>query len=267
MNDDLTLLVEAARRAGRIALDRRAAGLTIQSKVGGSPVTDGDLAVNEFLLDGLRTARPDYGWLSEETLDDPARLGTRRQFVVDPIDGTVAYIKGRPWWSIAIAVVENGQPVAAVVHAPALDETFSAILGAGARLNGGVIHASDADQLEDASMLADAALLERPIWEEPWPTMRLERRNSIAYRMALVGAGAFDAAISLGAKWDWDLAAGSLIASEGGAFATDHGGRPFRFNQPIPQQPSLVCAAPGLHPLIIARCRPIALTDPNSGKP
>ena len=267
MTDDLALLIEAAKAAGDIALDRRSKGLDIQSKPGGSPVTDGDLAVNAFLRDRLRAERADYGWLSEEDADDPARLTCGRVFVVDPIDGTVAYIKGRPWWTIAIAVVENGLPVAAVVHAPTLDETFSAALGEGAWLNGSVIHASDAERLEDASMLADAALLERPIWEEPWPTMRLERRNSIAYRMALVGAGAFDAAISLGAKWDWDLAAGALIASEGGAVATDHGGRPFRFNRPVPQQASLVCAAPALHPLIIARCRPIALIDPNDGTP
>ena len=267
MTDDLTLLLEAARAAGQIARDRRATGLDIQTKAGGSPVTDGDLAANAFLLDTLRAARPDYGWLSEESLDDPDRLNRQRIFVVDPIDGTVAYIKDRPWWTVALAVVENGQPIAAVVHAPMLDETFTAVRGEGARLNGHPIRASDADRLEDASMLADAALLERPIWEEPWPAMRLHRRNSIAYRMALVGAGGFDAAISLGPKWDWDLAAGALIASEGGAVATDHAGGPLRFNRPVPQQPSLVCAAPGLHPLIIARCRPIALTDPNDGMP
>lgn len=267
MTDDLSLLIAVARRAGEIALEHRAAGLHVQSKAGGSPVTSGDLAVNDFLLETLRAARPGYGWLSEESADDPARLAQDRVFVVDPIDGTVAYMKGRPWWSVALAVVEQGEPIAAVVHAPALDETFSAVAGQGAHLDGRSIHASDADRLEDASMLADAALLERPIWEEPWPVMRLERRNSIAYRMALVGAGAFDAAISLGAKWDWDLAAGALIASEGGAVATDHAGRPLRFNRPVPQQASLVCAAPGLHPLIIARCRPIALNDPNDGTP
>ncbi|MBN8551498.1 MAG: 3'(2'),5'-bisphosphate nucleotidase CysQ [Caulobacterales bacterium] len=267
MTDDLALLTEAAHLAGTIALAHRRNGLDIQTKPGGSPVTDGDLAVNEFLAAGLRAARPDYGWLSEETMDSPDRLDRKRIFVVDPIDGTVAYIKGRPWWTIALAIVEDGQPIAAVVHAPVSNETFSAVRGGGAWLNGHPIQASDADRLEEASMLADAALLERPIWEEPWPTMRLSRRNSIAYRMALVGAGGFDAAISLGAKWDWDLAAGALIAHEGGALATDHAGGALRFNRRVPQQPSLVCAAPGLHPLIIQRCRPIALTDPNDGRP
>lgn len=267
MSDDLTLLLDAAHEAGALALKARERGLDIQSKAGGSPVTDADLAVDALLQDRLKSARSDYGWLSEESPDDPARLEKKRLFVVDPIDGTVAFIKDRPWWTVALAVVEDGEPIAAVVHAPALGETFSAVRGQGARLNGRPIHASDVERLEDASMLADAALLERPIWEEPWPAMRLERRNSIAYRMALVGAGAFDAAIALGPRWDWDVAAGGLIATEGGAAVSDHGGRPHRFNRRTPQQSSLVCAAPGLHPLIIARCQPIALTDPNDGIP
>lgn len=267
MTGDLDLLAEAAREAGEIALAHRARGLRIEAKPGGSPVTDGDLAVDAFLTERLRGARPDYGWLSEERADDAERLSRRQLFIVDPIDGTVAYMKNRPWWTVALAVIQDGAPVAAVVHAPALNETFAATKGGGATLNGRPIQASDVDRLEDASMLADAALLERPIWDEPWPVMRLERRNSIAYRMALIGAGAFDAAIALGPKWDWDLAAGGLIASEGGAVTSDHGGRPHRFNRRVPQQASLVCAAPGLHPLIIRRCRPIALTDPNDGTP
>ena len=261
MSPDLDLLIEAAQEAGRIALETRARGLKVEAKPGGSPVTTGDLAANAFLQSHLRTARPDYGWLSEETADDPARLEHRRLFVVDPIDGTVAYMKNRPWWTVALCVVDRDRPLAAVVHAPALGETFAAVAGEGATLNGQPIQASDVDTLDDASVLADAALLEGPGWAEPWPAMRLERRNSIAYRMALVGAGGFDAAIALGHKWDWDVAAGGLIACEGGAIVSDHAGRPHRFNQPIPRQASLVCAAPALHPLIISRCAPIPLGD------
>ena len=189
MTADLDLLVDAAREGGKIALEQRARGLRIEAKPGGSPVTNGDLAVDAFLTDRLLRTRPDYGWLSEERTDDVERLSRRRLFVVDPIDGTVAYMKNRPWWTVALAVIEDGEPVAAVVHAPALDETFTAVRGQGARLNGRPIQASDVERLEDASMLADAALLERPIWEEPWPAMRLERRNSIAYRGAQVGLG------------------------------------------------------------------------------
>ena len=256
---DLELIREAALDAGRLALAEREQGLRIQSKPGGSPVTSGDLAVDAFLKDRLLAARPEYGWLSEETTDDPARLARRRIFVVDPVDGTVAYMKRRPWWCIPIAVVEDGRPVAAVVHAPSLNETYWAVRGGGARLNGQPIQASDADRLEDAAVLADARLLDASLWPEPWPAMRLEKRNALAYRLALVAAGAFDAAIATAPKWDWDVAAGALIAEEAGAKVSDHHGRPWAFNRPDPRQAGLVCAAPGLWPLIVGRTRSIPL--------
>lgn len=257
--DDLELIRDAVLAAGELALSEREAGLKIWSKSGGSPVTSADLAVDGLLRDRLLAARPDYGWLSEETADTTERLTKRRIFVVDPIDGTVAYMKDKPWWCIPIAVVEDGRPVAAVIHAPMLNETFVATLGGGASLNGRTITASDTTDLDDASVLADARLMEGPHWPEPWPPMRYEKRNALAYRMALVAAGAFDAAIALTPKWDWDVCAGALIAEEAGAKVSDHHGRPWRFNQPDPRQTSLICAAPGLHPLILRRTGPIPL--------
>ena len=132
MRDDLALIRQAALDAGQLAMDMRKDGLKTWSKEGGSPVTNADIAVDTLLKERLMAARPDYGWLSEETADDPARLGKQRLFVVDPIDGTAAYMKDKPWFSVAIAVVEAGRPVAGVVHAPALDETYDAISGGGA---------------------------------------------------------------------------------------------------------------------------------------
>ena len=259
LEDDLQLIRQAAIDAGALALAEREAGLKIESKPGGSPVTSGDLAVDAMLKERLLGARPDYGWLSEETPDGPDRLAKRRLFVVDPVDGTIAYMKRQPWWCVPIAVIENGRPVAAVIHAPTLNETFEATLGGGARLNGQAITASDATELDDASFLADARLMEGPQWDEPWPAIRFEKRNALAYRMALVAAGAFDAAIALTPKWDWDVAAGCLIAEEAGAMVSDHHGRPWRFNRSAPRQASLVCAAPALHPLIVRRCKNIPL--------
>jgi len=256
---DLALIRDAALAAGELALAEREAGLKTWSKPGGSPVTSADMAVDRVLKDVLLSARPDYGWLSEESEDSAERLARRRIFVVDPIDGTVAYMKGKPWWCIPVAVVEDGRPVAAVIHAPALNETFCATLGGGATLNGQPISASDTDDLDDASVLADARLMEGPHWDEPWPPMRYEKRNAIAYRMALVAAGAFDAAIALTPKWDWDICAGALIAQEAGAVVSDHHGRPWRFNQADPRQNSLICSAPALHPLIVRRTAPIPL--------
>ena len=256
---DLALIQGAVVAAGALALAEREAGLKVWSKSGGSPVTSADMAVDRLLQDALLSARPDYGWLSEETPDTPDRLSAKRIFVVDPIDGTVAYMKSKPWWCIPIAVVEDGRPVAAVIHAPALNETFVATLGGGATLNGRPISASDATDLDDASVLADARLIEGPQWLEPGPAMRFEKRNAIAYRMALIAAGAFDAAINLTPKWDWDICAGALIAEEAGARVSDHHGRPWLFNQPDPRQNSLVCSAPALHPLIVRRTLPIPL--------
>nr|MBF0664284.1 3'(2'),5'-bisphosphate nucleotidase CysQ [Brevundimonas sp.] len=113
---DLELIRAAAVAGGDLALAERERGLKIWSKPGGSPVTSADMAVDRLLQDALLAARPDHGWLSEETADGPERLSRRRIFVVDPIDGTVAYMKGKPWWCIPIAVVEDGRPVAAVIH-------------------------------------------------------------------------------------------------------------------------------------------------------
>jgi myo-inositol-1(or 4)-monophosphatase len=254
---DLDLLREAAIEAGRIALRRRERGLKIWSKAGGSPVTNADLEADAYLTKTLRGARPQYGWLSEETADDPARLQARRIFIVDPIDGTVAFMKRKPWFSVALAVVEDGRVVCGVIHAPVLNETYEATAGGGARLNGEPIEPSESVTLDDCAMLGDAQLFARSDWAEPWPQMRVEKRNSIALRMAFVAAGAFDAALALGPKSDWDVAAGTLIAEEAGAKVSDASGAAFRFNRADPRQRSLVCAAPGVHPLILARTAPI----------
>lgn len=253
--DDARLLEGAAREAGALALRMREAGLKVRNKPGGSPVTDADLAVDAMLAERLRGARPDYGWLSEETADDRGRLSTERQFIVDPIDGTVAFMKGMPWFTVALAVIEDGQPVAAAIYAPALDEMFLASAGGGTTVNGATATAAATCDVGGCNMLGDLRAFQHPSWEVPWPEMNVQKRNSIAYRMALVAAGEFDAAVALSRKWDWDVAAGALIATEAGAVVSDHEGRPYLFNKPRPYQASLVCAAPQLHPLILNRTR------------
>lgn len=256
---DLDLIRAAALDAGALALAERAKGVSVRSKPGGSPVTSADYAVDALLKDQLLSARPDYGWLSEETADTPDRLEKRRIFIVDPIDGTVAFMKDRPWWCIPIAVVEDGQVAAAVVHAPMLNETYVATRGGGAFLNGRPIQASRTDQLEDAAFLASAQIFRDLYWPEPWPPLRFENRNALAYRLSLVASGLFDAAVAFTPRWDWDVAAGALIAAEAGAIVTDHHGEPWLFNRPDPRQPGMVCSTAALHPLIIARTRHIPL--------
>ncbi len=247
------------RAAGRLALDRRAQGLTTQRKPDGSPVTDADLAVDALLRRELLKARPHYAWLSEETPDDLVRLNAGRVFIVDPIDGTAAYVKGKPWFAVSVAVVQAGRPVAGVVFAPALDEFYAAVEGGGASCNGEAIQASGACRLEDCAMLAPDNAFEGRRWAQPWPAMRVGQRSALAYRMALVAAGRFDAAVSVGWKNDWDIAAGDLIAREAGAVSCDQNGRPLSFNTANARNAGMVCAAPGVAALILDRTAPIEL--------
>jgi myo-inositol-1(or 4)-monophosphatase len=262
--DDLALLVDAAREAGELAVTLRERGLTTEFKAGNSPVTNADLAVNRLLAERLGGARPDYGWLSEETADDVARLTRRRLFVVDPIDGTRAFLKGRPWWSVSLAIIEDDRPVAGVVFAPQLAETYAAAAGAGATLNGQTIAPSGVSVIEGCGMAGDPAMFAHPAWPTPWPPMRIEARSSIAYRLCIVASGAFDAVVSPFPKHDWDLAAADLIASEAGCYVGDHRGDQFRYNRAKPMQPGLICTAPALAPLILDRVRHIAVREPSA---
>ena len=255
---DLRLLVEAAHEAGELASRLRREGLQVSYKDGdNTPLTNADEAVDALVKARLRSARPDYGWLSEETADDPGRLGKRRIFVVDPIDGTRAYLNDKPWWSVALAVVEDDRPIAGVVFAPELEETYAAEVGQGATLNDQPIRMSGVARLEDCRMAGDPRVFAHPRWPEPWPEMRVSQRNSTAYRMCLVASGDFDAAVAPVRKSDWDVAAGDLIASEAGCFVGDHHGQTFRYNRERPSQASLVCTTPALAPLILARVRHI----------
>jgi myo-inositol-1(or 4)-monophosphatase len=260
MIDDLDLIRSAALEAGALALALREDRLKIWAKAGGSPVTDADLKVDRLLKERLMGARPDYGWLSEETVDDRSRLSQKRVFVVDPIDGTVAYMKQRPWFSVSIAVVQDGRPIAGVVHAPAVVETYEATADGPALVNGVAIQASATCALEGCSVLGDKRTLAAPAW----PEMLVETRNSVAYRLCLVAAGAFDAAVALSSKCDWDLAAADLIAARAGALVTDAQGQPFRYNLESPLKNSVVCAPPQLHRLILER---IAASDASDRTP
>lgn len=256
---DLDLILDAAREAGELAMRLRAAGLTIDYKPGDSPVTNADMAADALLKERLTAARPDYGWLSEETADNRDRLERRRLFVVDPIDGTRAFLKDRPWWSVSIAVVDGDQPIAGAVVAPQLQEAYAATAGGGAFRNGEAIQASNVKVLENCAMVGDPRMFGHPSWPSPWPAMRVEQRNSTAYRMCLVASGDFDAALALVAKADWDLAAADLIAREAGAVVGDHQGHGFVYNREKPAQKSLLCANSGLAPLILERVRHIAI--------
>jgi len=254
---DLALLEAAAREAGEVALGRVGDHGAVREKPGLGPVSEVDLAIDRLLGQRLLAARPDYGWLSEESEDGPerqaARLAARRVFVVDPIDGTRAFLAGDRAWALSLAVVEAGRPLAALVHLPALRRTYAAAVGQGARLNGAPIAASARTDLEGARVLAAASQLAPAHWRGRAPAVDRHFRPSLAYRLCLVAEGEADAALSFRDTWEWDAAAGDLIAREAGAVVTERTGELPRYNRRQPLLAGLVAAAPGLHAGIIGR--------------
>lgn len=255
-DDDLSLLIEAARIAGPIALGYWKRNPKVWQKGDESPVTEADRAVNEALHHHLQTARPAYGWLSEESPDDPARLTTEQVFILDPIDGTRAFIEGEDSFSHALAVARGGVVTAGVVYLPALDRLFAATLNGPATLNGQPIHASTQTAIDGATILTPAVNLKPEFWPGGVPNVQRSFRTSVAYRLALVAQGRFDGMLSFRQGWEWDIAAGSLIAARAGAMVTDRHGETLRFNRPTPRSDGLIAAAPGLHAALRARLAP-----------
>ncbi|ADU15150.1 inositol monophosphatase family protein [Asticcacaulis excentricus] len=254
LQDELDLLIDRARRAGALAQHLKAQGLNISYKSDGSIVTNADLEVDLWLKEALLDARPGYAWQSEESPDTPARLTQSHLFVLDPIDGTMGFTKGSPYWTIALCLVQARQPVAAVVYAPDAQEMYSAGKGLGAFLNGEPIGASATTDLSVAQGIGDARLFGRDIWPEPWPKMSITSRPSVAYRMVCVAAGRADFTLALTPKRDWDVAAATLICHEAGATVSDHLGQAYDFNAPDSLKASLICANSGLYPEIRRRC-------------
>jgi len=251
--DDLALLVAAAEAAGPIALGHFKGDFETWEKPGEGPVTEADLAIDRMLHAKLGAARPDYGWLSEESEGQHDRDSRERVFIVDPIDGTRAFIAGEQGWGVALAVAERGRVVAAAMHLPARGETFAAALGQGATLNGAPIRASDRVLLQGATALAASAQLKDDLWPGGAPPVERHFRPSLAWRLCLVGQGRFDMMVTLRAAYEWDIAAGSLIATEAGAAVTDGDGAALVFNRHPARAPGVLAAPQALHRELLAR--------------
>jgi myo-inositol-1(or 4)-monophosphatase len=246
------LLAAAVREAGALALDYFRPGARtsahVESKAGGSPVTAADLAADSFLKLRLREALPEAGWLSEETVDDFERLSRRSLIVVDPIDGTRAFVIGDPHWAISAALVIDGRPIAGVVHAPALDETYAAARGAGATLNGAAFGAAD-------RWPPRVAAGPKPIVQSMAATLGalveiVPRVPSLAYRMCMAARGAVDFAVAAENSHDWDIAAADLLLEEAGARIAGASGERLVYNARKVRRGALLAAsdatAPGL---------------------
>ncbi|UWR22262.1 3'(2'),5'-bisphosphate nucleotidase CysQ [Sulfitobacter sp. S190] len=252
---DLPLLMDAAALAGRIATSFVGKTARRWDKPGDAgPVTEADLAVNDMLQSTLLLARPDYGWLSEETEDSDVRLDQERVFIIDPIDGTRSFTEGANTWAHALAVAEHGQVTAAVVYLPRRNMMFTAARGAGAQLNGEPITASQVALLADCTVLAAKPVLDPSLWQSGVvPDFARAYRPSLAYRLGLVGNGRFDGMLTLRPSWEWDIAAGALIVAEAGGKISDRIGKPLVFNNPDPRLNGVVAGGAGCHAALVEK--------------
>jgi myo-inositol-1(or 4)-monophosphatase len=248
------VLTAAVREAGALALAMFGTSVKTWTKGHGSPVTAADMAVNDLLRERLMAAAPGVAWLSEESADDGTRRTARRVWVIDPIDGTRAYIAGRIDWSVSAALVEDGRPVLAVLFAPAEPAFYAAVAGRGATLDGVRIVANGEARLEEMHAAGPKSYLERlsalgiPIHAEP-------RVHSIALRFARIARGTLDAAFSAGASHDWDLAAADLLVHEAGGALTTLAGRTLVYNRAELVHGPLVAAGRARHGKLIELIR------------
>jgi myo-inositol-1(or 4)-monophosphatase len=259
---DLTLLVQAAKRSGDIARAHFGNAYKKWDKDGGAgPVTEADLAVNAMLEESLQTARPNYGWLSEETADTQERQNVEHLFIIDPIDGTRSFIEGSKTWAHSLAIAQHGEIIAGVVYLPMRSMMFTATRGGGAFLNGDRLSLDTAapvtDDLSGAHILATKPNMQPQHWRGgKVPQFTRHHRPSLAYRLALIAEGRFDAMMTLRPSWEWDIAAGALIASEAGARVTTKNGKALKFNAPHPQLDGVLVAPEPMHQALFSLLEP-----------
>lgn len=245
--DDLTLLIDAARRAGVIARQFFGKDPAVFDKGVEGPVTEADLAIDKMLHEVLLEARPDYGWLSEETEDTDARLTREHVFICDPIDGTRAFIEGGKSFSHSLAVARGGVVTAAAVYLPIPDKLYTASLDGGSALNGAPVRVTQTQTLAEATALTTKGNMQAKHWAGAIPAIGKAYRPSLAYRMSLVGEGRFDAMMTFRPTWEWDIAAGALIIAEAGGVVTDGYGRTLQFNGPSAQVDGVLTGNSAVH--------------------
>jgi myo-inositol-1(or 4)-monophosphatase len=249
---DARLLFDVVRLAGELGRKMAKKSVRRWTKPDGSQVTEGDLAINELFEAELKPKRG-YGWLSEETPDDHARLANDRLWIIDPIDGTSSFIQHRTEWCVAAALVENGRPVIAAVYRPMADEFFTAVVGEGALLNGERLTIPDSDDLKGARIAGNRKALNG--LEHAGVKGDTSGSLPLQMRLAAVAAGRIDGAVSIGRRNDWDLAAGELLVIEAGGAVSGVSGEGYVYNRPDPWQQGLVAAGAKRHAALIANLR------------
>ena len=253
---DLQLLIDAAKASGDIARKFFKASPEVWNKDDNAgPVTEADLAIDKMLKAELLRSRPTYGWLSEETEDTAERLNHKRVFIIDPIDGTRAFIAGEKTFSHSLAISENGVVVAAAVYVPMMDLMFAASATKASTVNGDAISVTSKPQLTGATVLGTKPNFDDKHWIGGLPPVTRKFRPSLAYRLCLVAQGRYDAMITLRDCWEWDIAAGDLIVRKAGGFATERTAGPLKYNRPHPKTKGCLAAGPELHSLLHERLK------------
>lgn len=247
---DRARLERIVRDAGRIALDRwpgNGHAPQVWEKSPGNPVCEADLLVDRFLRRELTALLPSAGWLSEETTDAPERLAGGLIWLVDPIDGTRDYIRGRPGWAVSVALISAGRPLFGLLCAPARGEFWHGEAGQGSWRNGRRLVASARKRLPGARVPADSlATVDADLVLVPKP-------NSIALRIAMVAADEADLLATLRWGWEWDIGAAALIAREAGAEVTDAFGGALNYNKADPRAFGVLVTAPAIHDAAVER--------------
>ena len=231
MISELNIAKDAAIKAGKLILNYYKSDYEIKDKGYHNPVTTADHAADARIKEILMESRPEYGWLSEETVDSPARLNKERVWVVDPLDGTKEFIEGIPQFVVSIALVEDGEPIIGVLYNPVTTETFTAAKGEGARLDGVPIRCSTKENVKDMVILNSRSETRRGLWE-PYDGIFRELRaiGSVAYKLGLTAAGKADIFASLRPKNEWDICAGNCIINEAGGKLIDLCGSSRKYN-------------------------------------
>jgi len=243
-------LAASVREAGALALSMFGTPINNWTKFESSPVSDADIAVDRLLHERLVDEDSGIAWLSEESIDDPSRLAARYVWIVDPIDGTRAYLAGSPDWTVSAALVENGRPIAGCLYAPVTDEFFMATANHGATCNGAPIATTDDVTLEHARIAGPRSLVDRLVARQPSFTV-VPRVRSLALRLARLAHGACDVAIAGANSHDWDLAAADLLVHEAGGVLTPVGGGAVIYNRAVPRHGVLIAAGRHRHAMLI----------------
>jgi len=229
--EDRELLRTAAVTAGILAAGYFRRDLKTWTKDGSSPVSEADIVLDNYLHSALTAARPGYGWLSEESVDDPIRLTHARVFIVDPIDGTRGFIRGDDSWTVSLAVVEDGVPIAGVVYAPARDEMYDAALGAGARYNGQPL-VRQRHPGRTSPLIPAPGAVHQELQAAGFDYTRGPYFPSLAYQLVQVATGRLDAGVARRGARDWDIAGAACVLKEVGMGFEDVCIGALRFNRP-----------------------------------